>query len=90
LAAHQNAPGRLSLVVEDDGVGIDDGRLETLLAEAGIGVSNVNERLHVLFGDDYRLVIDSRLGSGTRTEIDLPSGGVAVAEEDKKGNRSGP
>jgi two-component system LytT family sensor kinase len=90
LAAHQNTPGRLSLVVEDDGVGIDDGRLETLLAEAGIGVSNVNERLHVLFGDDYRLVIDSRLGSGTRTEIDLPSGGVATAADDKKGNRSGP
>ena len=64
---------RLLLVVEDDGVGIDEARLATILQQAGIGVSNVNERLQVLFGGSYRLEIASRPGSGTRTEIEFPA-----------------
>ncbi|MBI4874526.1 MAG: histidine kinase [Acidobacteria bacterium] len=63
--------GRLCLVVSDDGVGISEARLATLL-EQGIGVSNVNERLKVFFGADYRMTIDSKPGEGTRTEIELP------------------
>ena len=64
---------RLVLAVEDDGVGIDEARLGTILQQAGIGVSNVNERLQVLFGGSYRLEIASRPGVGTRTEIEFPA-----------------
>jgi sensor histidine kinase YesM len=35
-------------------------------------VSNVNERLKVLFGTGYRLYVDSRPGGGTRIEIEIP------------------
>ena len=63
--------GRLHLVVEDDGVGIPEAKLAKLL-EQGIGVSNVNERLKVLFGADYRMWIDSHPGKGTRIEIEVP------------------
>src|ERR1017187_7665246 len=63
--------GRLHVTVEDDGVGIPEAKLATLFGQ-GIGVSNVNERLKVLFGDDYRMWIDSRLGEGTSTGIELP------------------
>ena len=63
--------GRLHLLVEDDGVGIPEARLATLF-EQGIGVSNVNERLKVLFGNDYRMFIESKPGEGTRTEIEIP------------------
>src|SRR5574340_217821 len=62
---------RLLLAVEDDGVGIPEARLATLLEE-GIGVSNVNERLKVLFANDYRMWIDSQPGRGTRIEIEFP------------------
>ena len=62
---------RLHLEVEDDGVGIAEARLATLL-EQGIGVSNVNERLKVLFGNEYRMWIDSQPGRGTRIQIELP------------------
>lgn len=63
--------GRLHLLIEDDGVGIPEEKLANLF-EQGIGISNVNERLKVLFGDKYRMWIDSRPGGGTRTEIEVP------------------
>jgi two-component system LytT family sensor kinase len=67
----RRAETRLHLTVEDDGVGIPESKLATLL-EQGIGVSNVNERLKVLFGNDYRMWIDSQPGRGTRIEIEVP------------------
>ncbi len=63
--------GRLHLLVEDDGVGIPEVKLANLRGQ-GIGVSNVNERLKVLFGADYRMWIDSKPGQGTRIEIEIP------------------
>jgi two-component system LytT family sensor kinase len=65
------AADRLHLLIEDDGVGISEAEMATLL-DRGIGVSNVNERLKVLFGDDFRMEIDSRPGEGTRIQIEVP------------------
>jgi len=63
--------GRLQILIEDDGVGIPEAKLATLF-EQGIGVSNVNERLKVLFGAEYKMWIDSRPGEGTSTGIEIP------------------
>jgi len=63
---------RLVLTVADDGVGMEEERLKSILEQAGIGVSNVNERLQVLFGANYGLSITSQKGEGTRTVIELP------------------
>ncbi len=62
---------RLRILIEDDGVGISEARLAGLF-EHGIGVSNVNERLRVLYGSSYRMLVDSEPGKGTRTTIELP------------------
>jgi two-component system LytT family sensor kinase len=78
----QMAGGRLQIMVEDDGVGIPEAKLATLF-DHGIGVNNVNERLKVLFGAEYRMWIDSRVGEGTSTGIELPeqtSGSVVGVE----------
>src|SRR5579862_6280116 len=81
------AEGRLHVTVEDDGVGIPQTRLATLF-EQGIGVSNVNERLKVLFGQDYRMWIDSKLEEGTRTGIEIPELPIA-SEVDEELTRAG-
>jgi two-component system LytT family sensor kinase len=65
-------------MVEDDGIGIPETRLATVLQQ-GIGVSNVNERLKVLFADEYRMWIDSRPGEGTRIQIEMPELHPALA-----------
>ena len=63
--------GRLHIVVADDGAGISQEKLAGL-KDSGIGVSNVTERLKVLYGADYRMWIDSAPGEGTRIEIEVP------------------
>jgi two-component system, LytTR family, sensor kinase len=78
---------RLYISIEDDGVGIPEAKLETLLQQ-GIGVSNVNERLRVLFGRAYRLSIDSKPGQGTHTIIEIPEpadqiGAVALSVSER-------
>jgi two-component system LytT family sensor kinase len=62
---------RLCISIEDDGLGIPAPKLESL-SEHGIGVQNVNERLRVLFGPSYVMRVDSKLGVGTRTVIEIP------------------
>lgn len=72
------AGARVQIVIEDDGVGIPEGKLARLL-ESGIGVNNVNERLKVLYGDDYKMWIDSRVGEGASTGIEVPGQAVVRA-----------
>ena len=62
---------RLFISIEDDGAGIPESKLG-LIFESGIGVSNVNERLRVLFGSSYRMRVISQPGEGTKTLIEMP------------------
>jgi two-component system LytT family sensor kinase len=62
---------RLVIEIEDNGVGIPEGRMSQVFGD-GIGISNVHERLRVLYGGDFRMDISSREGEGTRILIDIP------------------
>jgi len=64
---------KLYICIEDDGLGMEEEKLAYLFAgEGGIGVTNVNERLRVLFGRRYRMSVDSQPGKGTKTLIEIP------------------
>lgn len=67
----------LVLVVADDGVGIPEDKLPHILAPGygsanGVGLSNVNERLKSLYGEQYALQIDSTVGKGTTVYLRVP------------------
>ena len=66
-----NREGRLHIEIEDNGVGISEEKLPHVYVE-GIGLSNVRERLRVLYGEDFLLEIESREGQGTIIKIDVP------------------
>jgi two-component system LytT family sensor kinase len=66
-----NHNGRLHIEIEDNGVGISEEKMPHVYVE-GIGLSNVRERLRVLYGTDFRLSIESRPGEGTVIRIDIP------------------
>ena len=70
--------------VEDDGVGMQAPRSveDTDWHGSGIGMANISERLHVLYGDTARMTVDSHEGKGTLVRIRLPlvQAGSAVPE----------
>lgn len=76
---------RLLIQVSDNGIGIEPDILNTLNErlshklpsgsseeKGGIAVSNVNERIKLLFGDTYGIYIRSIPGKGTDVNITLP------------------
>ena len=66
-----SSDGRLVIEVEDNGVGISQDRMAQVYVD-GIGISNVHERLRVLYGNDFRMDISSSEGVGTRIRIEVP------------------
>jgi two-component system LytT family sensor kinase len=66
-----NRNGRLHIEIEDNGVGISEEKMPHVYVE-GIGLSNVRERLRVLYSTDFRLEIESHTGEGTVIRIDIP------------------
>ena len=70
LRAARRRP-HLAIEVADDGVGIAEQRRQDILV-SGIGMSNVHERLKVLYGQDFSMKIESRPGEGTSIRIEIP------------------
>jgi two-component system LytT family sensor kinase len=66
-----HSKGHLVIEVIDDGVGIPEERRHGIL-ESGIGISNVHERLKVLYGQDSSMKIKSQAGKGTVIRIEIP------------------
>lgn len=64
--------GRLSIEIDDNGMGISPERLADVYG-GGIGISNVHERLRLLYGDQFKMDIRSREGEGTQIKIDIPA-----------------
>lgn len=59
--------------VEDDGVGISESKLAEIKTKGfGIGLKNVNERLKLIYGEKYKLRIESKLNKGTIVSFYIP------------------
>ena len=67
----QRRNGRLHVEVADDGVGIPPEK-QTGIYESGIGISNVRERLKVLYGQEFSFDINSQPGKGTAIRLEIP------------------
>ncbi len=88
----------IRLTVRDDGVGMDEEELAQLRqqiekpcqeTEKGFGLANVNERIHMYFGYEYGMKIQSEKGKGTTVEIVIPAILEAPAENTVTGNQQG-
>lgn len=67
----------LVIVIEDDGVGIPEDKLAEIRSGAfisGIGLKNVKERLQILYGDMFDMIICSTPGAGLTITIKIPLG----------------
>lgn len=63
--------------IHDNGLGMSDERLQNALS-GGIGLSNVDERLRVVYGTQCSVELTSVPGQGTVARIEIP---LAVPEE---------
>jgi two-component system LytT family sensor kinase len=70
------AEGAARVEIRDDGLGMSDERRETAFTD-GIGLSNVSERLRVIYGARTTLQLTSVIGQGTSVVFEVPF----VAEE---------
>lgn len=62
--------------VKDTGQGMDKKRYEEVVTKwPGIGLSTVNDRLKLLYGEKYQLNIKSTLGIGTEITFNIPKEG---------------
>ena len=64
--------------IEDDGLGISDERVPHALLSSGIGLSNVNERLRVLYGVEGRFALVGSPGKGAIARVEIPLALAAV------------
>ncbi|MCD9021295.1 cache domain-containing sensor histidine kinase [Cohnella silvisoli] len=65
--------------IEDDGVGMDETTIREMLkareeghGSQSFGVGSVHSRIRLLYGEEYGLTIESRIGQYTRVTIRLP------------------
>lgn len=80
---------RLNIRISDDGLGIGEEKLNELNSKlkslslddvnprqekkGGIAILNVNNRIKLLFGEEYGIYVYSQINSGTDVEITLPA-----------------
>lgn len=83
----QATPERLLITVSDNGVGMEDDHVHLLndklrgaslhyvrenKQKGGIALLNVNNRIKLLFGDEYGVYLYSKVGVGTDVDLTLP------------------
>ncbi len=73
----RDAGAECHLTVEDDGVGMDPAKLgdngeEPADAGQHVGLSNVDDRLRAVFGDQFGLVVETAPGAGTKVSMRIP------------------
>lgn len=76
-----NNENKLIIVIKDNGIGMDEEKLKILQDslthsennKKNIGLQNVNERFKLLYGNDYDIIIESRVDIGTTVSLIIPA-----------------
>ncbi|MEC0202888.1 ATP-binding protein [Paenibacillus lautus] len=71
---------RIEFQVKDDGIGMDQSKVETLLTSTSgkqsrnsVGIANVHQRIQLYFGAEFGLSYTSVPGSGTNVKLVIPA-----------------
>lgn len=69
--------------VTDNGVGMDEEKAASIITQQskGYGIRNVNERIHLFYGEDYGLKVSSQVNKGTTITVCIPIKNVGDIKE---------
>lgn len=78
------------LSVSDNGIGMSEEEVSLILTDSnrvhkhgsGVGLVNVNNRIQLLFGKEYGLIVESEPDEGTTVSVHIPA--VEYTEENRK------
>lgn len=75
---------KIYISVADNGVGMDEEKAATIITQhsKGYGMRNVNERIHLFYGDEYGLNVSSKIDIGTTITVCIPVRKVGETKED--------
>lgn len=76
----RQSEGQLKVEIEDNGIGMSSQTLQGLLDKTneprehftGIGVNNVDDRMKLIYGQNYGILVESQEGRGTKITICFP------------------
>lgn len=82
--------GNIILSVADNGIGMTEEEASLILTDSsrvhkhgsGVGLINVNNRIQILFGKDYGLIVESEPDEGTTVSVIIPA--IPYSEETRK------
>ena len=91
----RDAGGEMQITVTDNGIGMTREQLEHLQEEVpdlekeghtGIGIRNVDRRIRLHYGEQYRIRIESQVGNGTVISLRIPKESRETTQE--KGDKA--
>lgn len=76
----RQSDGLLKVEIEDNGIGMSSQTLRDLLDKknasrehfTGIGVNNVDDRMKLIYGENYGILVESQEGQGTKITVCFP------------------
>lgn len=86
----RDAGSEMQITVMDNGIGMTREQLDHLQEETpdlekeghtGIGIRNVDRRIRFHYGDQYRIKIESRVGTGTVVSLRIPKDSREITQE---------
>lgn len=72
------------ITISDDGVGMDSEQLKHIFdnkhktSSSGVGINNIQDRLHLYYGEKYGLIFESQKNKGTTVYIRIPAKTVSA------------
>jgi len=71
---------KIIFTITDNGIGVDLERIESILNgyedKSSYGIKNVNERIMLEYGKQYRLIYSNVPGGGTSVKLVIPIKGI--------------
>ena len=62
----------VELVIEDNGIGFEKSKKQSMSKMGGVGIQNVKKRIQFYYGENYGVFVEEGVSEGARVIVRLP------------------